>query len=321
MLQFHARAHRDELLELLCSPDALPGRDALIAELVSADAFADVEDGQVPCLRRLADTRLRHTLAELPDPRLRTLLETIAVQPANGRDAELARATLGVIDAAERGTLAERITRHVGDDTRFFNTQRVAAERLRDPRPIVPGLIVALTHPSASDYVRNTARNRLRLMGVPTESAEEARAFYAAHRHEPLDAWMAAALANADDGGRWAIYRVWMEREPGPAGVAALLRGLEDPTRNNRDEAAVALARWGDRRAIPVLAAHLPSRAAFLGLSWLHDSSMGYGGLGPETEVDEVAEVVRRWRAWASASSPAVRPSGPREASFLQSSN
>ncbi|MFK7989845.1 MAG: hypothetical protein AB8I08_27750 [Sandaracinaceae bacterium] len=299
MLQFHARAHRDALLELLCAADEPPSRRALVIALRETDAFAAVEDRYVPCLRRLSGTELQPTLAELPDPRLRGILETIVAQPLDPRDGELARATLEVIDAAARGAWPALLGRHMSNNRRFFDVQRVAAEGLADPRPIVPTLIAALTHPDASDYVRRTARRRLRLMGVPHADAEEARAFYAAHRDEPLDAWMAAAVAREDDVGRWSLYRVWWERQPGPAGIAALVAGLEDANTQNRDDAAVALARWGDRRAIPVLAAHLPSHAAFLALGWLHDSSMGFGNRDLDADARRLVQLVQRWRAWA----------------------
>ncbi|HJL18823.1 MAG TPA: HEAT repeat domain-containing protein [Sandaracinaceae bacterium LLY-WYZ-13_1] len=302
-LHFQARAHPERLLRAACDPDNRTP-DLAFGLLRGAGFFErPLPAEHLPCLRRRAfgSAQLQLALAGVPDPRLREVLEAIVDRPFQANFADSARGALAILEAGEAiGAPLRRFARDEDGENVVNGLLRSYVRHVEDPRPIVPALADLLDAGGVVGHNRGRASWALRrLTGRAFRDADAARAFWASHRDRTVDAWLAEAASDDDPEVRRNAYGALRLRAPTEVGRAALLAGLEDPEVSLRLDAAITLARWGDRRAAPWLVRFLPDHEAFLALGWLASSDLGFA------DAEGVAErraAVARWREWAAPS-------------------
>jgi hypothetical protein len=321
LLLFLERARPAELFTLVCDGTATDhGAESILGELAGSGFFEQPLDaGQLECVERLARTsmQLQAQLTRAPVEQLRPVLRRLAEQPLLPQFQPFGRAALVVLDLAAGGPL-DRTVRDLAARASatpvFASDGSVAlhnelssvlsgyAKRTADPRPLVPVLIEVLRAADTSEEVANTVQNTLSgLAGRRLEGADAWQQSWDANSGRTVDEWFAEGLAAADDDQQWSLIREVADRPPSDAVREALAAALSSPKANVRLAAAEVLARWHDRRAIPVLVRFLPDLSAFRALGWFHDRSFGFDWSAP---VEEQAAAIARWREWARRLQP-----------------
>jgi HEAT repeat protein len=124
-------------------------------------------------------------------------------------------------------------------------------------------------------------------------------AYWESHRERPVEEWLAEAAADRDPQVRRRACVSLGARQPDDVGRTALVVALGDADAEVRLAAALALAAWGDARAVPVLLEQLERSAAFAALGAFHDTTFGWD---PRAEAVERAAARVRWAEWAKRS-------------------
>jgi hypothetical protein len=213
-----------------------------------------------------------------------------------GPEAVLARASIAALETQETADLGEPIDLF-GDEEGFLVAYAQSYLRYaEDPMPMLLTTIQQLE--GAAPPMRRQLTHLLTRATARTFSDPGAAGRYVwAHRAQTMDQWLADAARDADPGVRLSACAALRPRKPSMEGRAALYAALESRDGELRLTAAKSLARWGDRRAAPVLAAFLPREDAFLALGWLAPSTLGFD---PDTSMADRRAAVARWRAWAT---------------------
>ena len=125
---------------------------------------------------------------------------------------------------------------------------------------------------------------------------DEWPAYWESHRDRTVDEWLAEATADGDARVRRSACESLGARKPTDAGGSALVAALADAEVEVRLSAALALARWEDPQAIPVLVERLERSAALAALGVFHDTTFGWD---PRAGAVERAAARARWEEWA----------------------
>jgi len=300
MLGFHAAASPGAIFRIACDASDQAALGALFGAVRGSgflDRFPDAS--LLPCIvREVTDSdQLQIEIAEMPDPRLRITLEAIAASPRGPHFGTSARAALAILDAEGPSGIAATARRLATEDDLFFHFLRSYVRYTPDPRPVVPALLDVLERGDVSGYVQGSARQALfEMTGQRFRGAAEARRFWVANRNRTVDEWLVAATGDVSAEVRRDAYEALGGRPPSATGRQRLLLGLEEEDVELRYIAAVSLARWGDRRAAPVLVAFLPRWGAFVSLGRLHGRTLGFDW---HASIPARRAAIARWREWA----------------------
>lgn len=316
-LYFHLQAHpRRTWLEGLASHRSAKDRQAFAQGMTLVYASGKkLPDSVVLLLRgRMAqEPAMQAFVAQRADPRLAEL-HRILSRSKDEALAKRARRALGKLEQRARQASPQALLALAKDPRAFVKAGHHLLFSSADPKALVEVLIRILKRKDTATFNRQLCVQWLegiarRALGSDVAAWE---AFWQQNKARPFSAWLVDAARQKTPLLRLNALMGLATQLPFRAGLKELLSGLKASEDRVRLQAAVALARWRDGRAVAVLLAFLEHsqaayrQTAFIALAAFHDTTLGYDPQGKEAER---TLALRRWKAWAAqAKLPKVLP-------------
>lgn len=243
-------------------------------------------------------------IAQRDDPRLAEL-HRILSRSKDEALAKRARRTLGELEQRARHASPQALLALAKDPRAFVKVGHHLLSSTSDPKALFEVLIRVLKRKDTATFNRQLCVQWLegiarRALGSDAAAWE---AFWQKNKARPFSAWLVDAARQKTPLLRLNAFMGLATQLPFRAGLRVLIEGSRASEDRVRLQAAVALARWHDGRAVPVLLPFLEHgqpayrQTALIALGAFHDTTLGYDPQGKEAER---TLAVRRWKGWAA---------------------
>jgi hypothetical protein len=302
LLAFHVRAHPAEVWDLAWASGSPLVRAVVLGAVARSGWLPQLDGPRLAQLQKYLgqDPSFMTHLLRRPHPQFRQNYRTAAAQIEGWGFMGPAKVALACLDAEGADGLAAAAVQTIRSDP--WNVDVLldgCAAITRDPRPVLGALLEWIAQTKPDTWVLANVRPLFVALTGRDLPPDEWPAFWESHRERTVDEWLAEAAAAPDPWTRRSAWASLAARQPSDAGRTALVAALADADPDVRLAAALALAAWGDTRAVAVLLEQLERSAAFTALGAFHDTTFGWD---PQESAVERAAARARWAEWAKRS-------------------